>query len=176
MPTLRSHRQDYLINAGFSRSESSELSRQYSMSQFRSLPYLRDMIRTRRLYVGRLKSLNYSDKEIKSSIEYLYYKNQWLDNDGNPDIWTLLKKFRKASIQSGDYTPPRKKGSHHKLISREDLKGQKTRRGKVTFDKAQILRDRLSLVNLNLRSAQGEYRDRLLTEKTQLLRRIKGLK
>ncbi len=176
MPTLFSHKEKYLIDSGFLRKEAREFAHTYSMNQLRTLPYIRDMIRTRRLYVGRLKSLNYSDAEIKKSLTYLYYKNEWLDKDGNPDLWAMLRSFRRKSIQSGDYTPPPpKKGSHHK-ISREDLSGQKSRRNKVTFDKRQILQDRLNLVNLNLRSAKGEYRDRLLAEKTQLLRRIKGLK
>ena len=71
--------------------------------------------------------------EIRDRIYALYDKNDWLTDDGRPDIWRMLRKYRKVSIDTvgdGHYEPPKRKGSHHKTIgvSKGHVADQKKRR------------------------------------------------
>lgn len=176
MPTRRGARTDYLAKQGIPPIMAMELASHYSMNQIRTLPYIRNMVRAMRLYRSRLASLNYSQDQIRRSVTYLFYKKNWLGNTGRPDVWAMLRSYRAAAIKSGGYTPPPKKKTSHHKITREDLAGQSTRRKSKGFDRLQILKDRLVLVNLNLKRATGNYRDDLINERKSLHQRIKDLK
>ena len=126
------YKYDWLTGHGMLPFESRELSRQYSMSQIRRLPYLRSMINSRMLTIRKFRKLGYTDKEIRDRVYALYDTKDWL-TDGRPDIWQMLRKYRGASIDRHDYTPPRRKGSHHKGgISKGDLQSQRQRRHRKT--------------------------------------------
>lgn len=124
------YKYDILIGWGFLSFESRELARQYSVTQLRTLPYLQNIIKARRLFVSGLRKRGYKDNEIRDRIYTLYDTRDWL-TDGKPDIWQMLRRYRKKTIEDNDYIPPKRKGSHHKGgISKGDLQGQKQRRKK----------------------------------------------
>ena len=110
--TLKSRKMEYLIKSGLNYKEASEFSGQYSLSDLRTLPYFKNLLRTRRLYQSNLKKRGYSDRQIQGTIANLYWRKGW-ESDGKLDYWKMLRDFRKKSIESGDYTPPKHKGSHH---------------------------------------------------------------
>jgi len=126
MATLYQRKRTVLKRGGFLDFEAREFARQYSMSEIRSLPYLVAMRRWRQLYVGNLKSRGYSDKGVATMISRLYKR---LDLR---TPWEMLRRFRKQSVDSGEYTPPKRKGSHHKEtgVSKGDTQSQKQRRQK----------------------------------------------
>lgn len=126
MATLYQRKRMVLKRGGFLDFEAREFARQYSMSEIRSLPYLVAMRRWRQLYVGNLKSRGYSDKGVATMISRLYKR---LDLR---TPWEMLRRFRKQSVDSGEYTPPKRKGSHHKEtgVSKGDTQSQKQRRQK----------------------------------------------
>ena len=127
MPTLKQRRYNFLIDAGFNHKESVELSKQYTLSQMRSLPYLQNMIRQRRLYRANAIKRNLTYSQYKQMISNLYDKNQY------KDIWDILRKYRKQTIDEGDYIPPKRKGTHHKgKINKGNIKEQKQRRRQRT--------------------------------------------
>jgi len=123
------YKYDLLTRWGFLSWEAREFARQYSMAQIRRLPYLKAMTRWRRLYVSNLRSRGYSDKEIIDRIYALYDVRDWLTDVGRLDPWQLLKRFRKQAVDTGEYIPPRRKGSHHPPgISKGDVTEQRKRR------------------------------------------------
>lgn len=127
------YRYNRLIGWGLLPFEAREIARTYSMQQIRTLPYLQSLIRARRLYISNLRSRNYPDREIIDRIYALYDRKDWLDDNGRPSIWEMLRSYRKSSIEDNDYIPPKRKGSHHKGgISKGDVAGQKARRRKKT--------------------------------------------
>ena len=129
------YKYDLLTGWGFLSWEAREFARQYSMAQIRRLPYLKTMTRWRRLYVSNLRSRGYSGKEIIDRIYALYDTRDWLTDVGQLDPWKLLRRFRDQAIDTGEYTPPKRKGSHHKGgISKGDLKAQKERRKRRLSD------------------------------------------
>ncbi len=180
MPTLRERKYQLLIQAGFTHRESLEFSRQYTIEQLRSLPYLRTIIRTRRLYRDNLRSRGYSEEQIKRSIVYLYYKNEWLGVDGTPDIWVMIRNLRRDSIESGDYQPPPKsKGSHHpKGISKGDIVGQRLRararqKGITTTGAVNTTLTKIAVLNRQLsQETNDKKRQALIEQRNKLWQRI----
>jgi len=124
------YKRDALINRGLLDFEAREIARNYSMPQIRSLPYLQSVIKSRGLYVSGLRKRGYKDSEIRDRIYALYDTRDWLTNDGKPDIWHMIRRYRKAKIDEGDYIPPKRKGSHHKTlgVSKGQVADQKKRR------------------------------------------------
>lgn len=128
-----------LIKRQFLPFEAREFARNYTTTQLRKLPYLKNMIRWRSLYVANFRSRGYSNREIISRIYALYDTRNWLTDEGQLDPWKMLKRFRQAIIDSGgDPSPGRSptRGSHHKAIgvSKGDIAGQKQRRKKRLSD------------------------------------------
>lgn len=123
------HKENMLTGWGFLPFEYRELSMQYTTSQLRSLPYLHNLMRSRRLFVSNLRKRGYKDSEIRDRVYALYDKKDWL-TDGKPDIWKLLRTYRKKAIDTGDYIAPKRKGSHHKDkgVSKGDVEEQRQRR------------------------------------------------
>jgi hypothetical protein len=131
--TLYRYKQDYLTGKGFLPFESRELARNYNMSQIRSLPYLQNVIKARGLFISGLRKRGYKDNEIRDRIYTVYDTKDWL-TDGKPDIWQMLRRYRKKTIEDNDYIPPKRKGSHHKGgISKGDLQEQRKRRKAKSF-------------------------------------------
>lgn len=133
MPTYRQQLYNRLIDAGFLPFEAREYAKQYTIGQFRSLPYLRKMVQSRRLYIANLRSrglITFDEKTIRIRILNLYKRKGWLRPDGKPDAWKPVKAQRQNDIDSGDYIPPKKKGSHHKQpgVSEGDVQAQRQRR------------------------------------------------
>jgi len=122
------YKYDLLVGWGFLPFESKELAKQYSVAQLRTVSYIQNIIKARRLFVSGLKARGYKDSEIRDRIYALYDTRDWL-TIGRPDIWQMLRYYRKASIDDGDYIPPKRKGTHHKGgISKGNLQGQRKRR------------------------------------------------
>lgn len=131
MATLRQRKYKYLINNYLTKVEASEISKQYTMNQIRSLPYIQRLIRSRRLQGANLLKRGYSISQIRRSIQSLYDK-QGLDPSDTNDFWKILRKIRDQSIDKGDYVPKRT-GSHHgQGVSKGDVTNQKKRAGKLT--------------------------------------------
>ena len=132
MPTLRQRKYRYLVGNYLTHIEASEISRQYTMTQIRSLPYIQRLIRTRRLQGTNLLKRGYTASEIKRAIQTLYDK-QGLDSQEPNDFWKILRKIRDQSIDRGEYTPPKRIGSHHgQGVSKGDVVGQRKRASKLT--------------------------------------------
>ena len=72
--TLKSRKMEYLIKSGLNYKEASEFSGQYSLSDLRTLPYFKNLLRTRRLYQSNLKKRGYSDRQIQGTIANLYWR------------------------------------------------------------------------------------------------------
>lgn len=136
MATRRQTLRDSLIKSGFLPSEATTLSGGYTTTQFRTLPYLKKLVRTRRLYVANLKSRGYSDNLIAQYIKDLYENKEW-EREGKRDPWKMIRDARQKEIDSGNYIPPKRKGSHHgEGVSKGDVKKQKSRaRGKSFLQK-----------------------------------------
>lgn len=99
------------------------------MRQIRSLPYMKRLTSWRRLYVSNLRSRGVANKGIIKKLKDLYKRREWL-RDGKYDPWAMLRYFRKEAIADGDYIPPKRKGSHHKVkgVSKGDVIQQRQRR------------------------------------------------
>ena len=120
----RSKKFQYLSKSGFIDREAAELSGQYSMAQFRSLPYLITMIRSRRLYGTSLAAKGYGWEEIQRSIANLYRTKGWYDPSGKPSVWAMLRSFRRTAIADGAYIPPRRSHHSRKEITQAELNRQ----------------------------------------------------
>lgn len=128
--SLYRYKYEKLKNAGILSFEAREIARQYTMTQIRKLPYIRKMVATRRLYVSNLKSKGYGDREILDRIYALYDRKDWL-KVGRPDVWDMIRSFRKKDIDSGDYKPVKRGGTHHPKgsgISKGNLEAQRKKR------------------------------------------------
>ena len=119
-----------LTGWGFLPFESREFARQYTVAQLRTVPYLKSMIRWRRLYVSNFRSRGYGDREIIDRIYALYDTRDWLTPDGQVDPWRMLRRFRKQAIEDTEYIPPKRNGGgHHPMgVSKGDVAGQRKRR------------------------------------------------
>jgi hypothetical protein len=130
MKTTQSYYRCYniLIGWGLENFEAREIAGNYWMPQIRSLPYLQSMIKSRRLYVSNLSKRNYTPEDIREKIYALYATNDCL-TDGKPDVWKMIRRYRKIAIADNDYLPPKRKGSHHGGgISKGQVADQKKRR------------------------------------------------
>jgi hypothetical protein len=182
MPTLRGYKFEYLRQQGLTYNEALQFSRQYTMSQIRSLPYMRKLIRTRRLYRDNLRKRGLKQKTINIMIADLYKKKKWMVGD-NYDPWKMLRDFRDQAIEDGDYFPTKstlshhkkgsefEKGSHHKgEISKGDIKSQRTRAGQRAS-----IRTRIATIDKRMRSrlqmTVAEY-ERLEREREMLQRQL----
>lgn len=126
--TLWRYKYDLLTGWGFTPLESRLFAKQYTTKQIRTLPYLKIMTRARRLYIANLRSRGYTSHQIIQKLIDLYKKREYV-RAGKLDPWKMLKAFRGAAIDRGDYKLPAKKGSHHKGgVSKGDILGQKRRR------------------------------------------------
>lgn len=127
------HRYNALVGWGLLAWESRAIATVYSMAQIRSLTYLQSFIRSRRLFVSNMRRLGYSNRQIIKRIYELYRRNEWLTDDGKPDVWKLIRAYRKPAIDNGEYVPPKRKGSHHPPssgISKGQINEQRRRRKK----------------------------------------------
>lgn len=180
MPTIRGYKYKFLTAAGFYHKEALEFSRQYSMNQLRTIPYLQDLIRWRRLYRDSLRKRKYTELDIRRSVTYLYYKNNWVI-DKTLDPWQMLKHFRKEAIATGDYHPvPKRKGSHHKEgISKGDVIAQRLRakargKGKRITGRVQDTLDKIAVLNQRINSTKDtERRNSLIAERNNLWQTIR---
>jgi len=128
MATLRQRKIAWLEYSGLTNQEAQTFADQYTQSQLRQLPYFKNLLRNRRLRRAAALKAGVSKTEYNRGIRNWYVRNKLLTDDGKMDIWTMLRRYRKEAIISGDYTPPKKKGSHHKGgISKGDVEGQKKR-------------------------------------------------
>ncbi len=124
------YKRDYLENKGLLPFEAREIARNYDMPQIKSLPYLQSVIKSRQLFIINLRKRGYSDREIKYRVYTLYDKKDWLV-EGRPDIWQMIRRYRKTAIDKDDYNPVKRKGTHHKSgsgISKGNLTEQRKRR------------------------------------------------
>jgi hypothetical protein len=182
MPTRRSYKYDYLLKQGLTHNEAVQFSRQYTMTQIRTLPYMRKLIRTRRLYRDNLKKRGFKPKTIYIMIADLYKKKKWMDGI-NYDPWKMLRDFRDQAIEDGDYFPlestlshhkkgsEAEKGSHHKGgLTKGDIKSQRTRAGQRAS-----IRTRIAAIDKATRSrlqmTVPEY-ERLQREREMLQRQL----
>jgi hypothetical protein len=125
--TLKSRKIGFLAKNGLNIKEARAFAEQYSMADLRTLPYFRSLLVNRRLYVAKLKKKGYTDRQIQGTIANLYFRRGWDDN-GKVDEWAMLRSFRRKSIESGDYIPPKHKGSHHgEGVKAEEIKKQAVR-------------------------------------------------
>lgn len=105
--------------------EAREISRSYSMEHIRSTSYLQALIKSRRLYVGKLRKRGLSTEQITEKIYNIYRRKGWLNNEGNPDVWQLLRAYRKRDIELGEYFPFKRKPKNHKPFTKEDIDRQR---------------------------------------------------
>lgn len=118
---------DKLSNAGLLQIEIRQLMKGYKPSQFRTISYLQNIVKARRLYVSNLRDKGLTSQQIKDRIKILYVKKGWTNEDGL-DIWKMIRAYRKKAIEDGDYFPVKRKGSHHgEGVSKGDIRGQKER-------------------------------------------------
>lgn len=161
MATIRSRKIDFLKAHGFTYKEAKAFTdpyiitegrrverKPYSMKDLHTLPYFKNMIRSRQLYIGKLKKKGLSDRKIQEAVNALY-KKQRLTTDktskGEPGPWAMLRKYRALAIESGDYVPPTHKGSHHKTgVSKEDLATQQKRNAEKSYQRDS---ERLDYIN-----------------------------
>ena len=128
---------------GFTPQEAAEFSKVYSVANMRSLPYLIKMARTRRLYTTNLAGKGYGQDEIRRSVGMLYEAKGWLDANGDPSPWLMLKSFRRQIISSGGdpspgFAPTRR--SHHSRaeITQAELNAQAKAQAKNAKIRAEI--------------------------------------
>ena len=127
---------------GFTQKEAAEFSKVYSVANMRSLPYLIRMAKARRLYATNLAGKGYGLDEIRRSIAMLYRQKGWVDADGNPDPWKMLKSYRRQIISSGGdpspgFAPTRRSHHSRKEITAAELRAQaKNARIRAEIDKA----------------------------------------
>jgi len=89
-----------------------------------SRPYIKRMRIARRVIFNEAKDKRFTMAEYKREIVRLYKKMGWVDKDGKPDVWAMLRFFYRLSIQQDDYTPPPKK---KKKWSKGDVQAQRQR-------------------------------------------------
>jgi hypothetical protein len=119
---------EYLTRNGLNIKEARTFAEQYSMADLRTLPYFKSLLINRRLYVAKLKKRGYNDKQIQGTIANVYWRRGWTDN-AKVDPWSMLRSFRRKSIESGDYVPPKHKGNHHgEGVTSEEVKKQGVKR------------------------------------------------
>lgn len=114
---------------GFTPKEAVEFSKVYSVANMRSLPYLIKMARTRRLYTTNLAGKGYGQSEIRRSVGMLYEQKGWIDANGDPDPWKMLKSFRQQIVSSGGdpspgFAPTRRSHHSRKEITQAELNRQ----------------------------------------------------
>ena len=162
MATLRQHRINYLTRRGLTHKEASTFADAYTYRQLKDLPYLRTMLRVRQLYINNQTYRGKSTQQINKRLKELY-----------PDAWKMLRDFRKASVEKGDYKEPAKK-SHHKL-SDEELAKQRSRKPQIGIHTRRTLENRLRAINNSLSSGKIQYVDqyeRLQSEKEAIEKRL----
>ena len=181
MPTLRQQRYDYLIKSGFLPREAAEYASNYSMNQIRTVPYLQNIVRSRRLYVNNLKSRDYSDSDIRDAILRLYQRRNMIQ-DNTIDPWEALRRARQKAIEEGDYIPPKRKGSHHPIgVSKGQLADQRKRRNvRIQTNTRKDLQGQIESLNNQIgqaamRDNQSERR-RLETQRNRLQLRLDRMK
>ena len=114
---------------GFTPQEAAEFSKVYSVANMRSLPYLVRMARTRRLYTTNLAGKGYGQEEIRRSVGMLYEQKGWVDANGDPSPWLMLKSFRKQIVSAGGdpspgFAPTRRSHHSRKEITEAELRAQ----------------------------------------------------
>ena len=177
MPTLRQQRYDYLIKSGFLPREATEYASNYSMNQIRTVPYLQNIVRSRRLYVNNLRSRDYSDSDIRNAILRLYRRRNMIQ-DNAIDPWEALRRARQKAIEEGDYIPPKRKGSHHPIgVSKGQLADQRKRRNvRIQTNARKDLQSQIESLNdqigrASIRGDQAERR-RLEAQRNRLQLRL----
>jgi hypothetical protein len=124
------HRRDILTQIGFLSWEAREIARNYNMEQLKTLPYLQSLIKSRRLTVINFLRRGLTMKEIRERILEFYKRRNLMVGD-RPDIWSLIRSYRKRDIDSGDYKPVKRGGTHHPKgsgISKGNLAEQRKKR------------------------------------------------
>lgn len=111
MPSTFDQRLRFCLVNGLMEFEAYEYAEAYSIREMRTLPYFVELIQQRRSYINRRRMAGDSDTTIAERIRKIYLRNKWYS------AWDRLRAFRKKAIEVGDYTPPTKKGSHHKTSS-----------------------------------------------------------
>ena len=129
MASLYQYRVKTLMGWGFSNFEAKEFAKNYTIGQMRSVSYLQKIVKARRLFVINQRNKLVPENKIRERIKANYIKSNHV-TDGKPDVWKYLRDIRKKDIESGEYHPIKRKGSHHKVkgISKGDLQGQRIRR------------------------------------------------
>lgn len=134
MATRKQTLKQKLVDYGFLPSETIIMAGGYTITDFRTIPYLQNILKARRLYVASLSKLRgYSDELIKQYIKDRYVLNGWMDGN-RIDVWAMIRHYRQKAIDKGEYFPPKRKGSHHgQGVSKGDVKGQRTRSKQKSF-------------------------------------------
>jgi len=141
-------RYNSMINSGFEDWEAHEIvyggnyrtfRRNKALGKNDPAIYIQRMMTWRRLYVGNLKRLGRSPEQIHNAILRLYETKGWLTHPKalavpgvRRDPLAMLRAFRKAAMDAGDYRRPTKKGSHHAL-KRRDVANQGKKRARKSF-------------------------------------------
>ena len=173
MASLRQRRIQHLTDKGLTSAEAKSLADKYSYHQLKTLPYIRNLKRDRLLYVNNLRSRGFSPAMIKKYVKALSVKKGWVDKDGEPDAWAMLRNYRKKSIEKGDYKQPPKKS--HKKVSDEEMSKQRVRQPRLTERSRSSLQNRLNAINARLQSGKVTYVDqyeRLVSEKERIEKRL----
>lgn len=174
MATIKHKILQHFIDRGFTKTEASAFSKGYTYQQVKTLPYFRNMKRNRLLYVNNLKSRGFSPTRIKQYVKALSVKKGWVDKDGNPDAWAMLRAYRKGAIDKGEYAEV-KKPHHKKATSDEEIAKQRARPPRLSDRTRSSLQNRLEAINTRLQRGNIQYVDeyeRLVSEKQRIEKRL----
>lgn len=163
------YKRDYLIRQGLLEFEAREIARNYDMPQIRSLPYIQAILKSRRLTISNYRKRGLRDSQIREKIIALYKRRGWLTPEGKPDVWAMIRYYRKEAIDANEYNPTKRKGSHHKVgsgISKGDIEGQRKRRKSKT--KAQQREDLNQEIVRAIVSGDQELRKKLEAKRNRI--------
>lgn len=97
--------------------------------------YLQRMVKARILYVTNLRRQGLDNNQIRQAIIRLYERKGWMSSPTGfigvgerRDVFKMIRAYRKASIESGDYRRPPRKGAHHTKLTKGDITKQGVKR------------------------------------------------
>lgn len=96
--------------------EEIELLKGYSIAEFNSISYLTKLISVRKGYYTKMRSFGFTDTDIKKRLNRHF---------SHEDIWERLRRYRRQSIESGDYIPPIRKNTTKYPITQKDILKQR---------------------------------------------------
>jgi hypothetical protein len=149
-----------LMGWGYLRFEAKVLAEHYTLEQMRTITYLKNMTKSRRLYVINMRNRLIPEKDIAKRIRALYIRKGWVDSGDELSVWAQLRTYRKEAIISGDYVPPKTKGSHHPVKGQRKYQSyqSKARQQKKKLSKAKVSASQLGDVNSWIKDLQENRR------------------